>query len=73
MNAIQNLSIDHPFLNNPVTAAAMPSNIPTPQPIGEGAFAVNSFVIEDSFFRARLPRPVHWSVAWSDLMMTMFI
>ncbi|NLX18718.1 MAG: OmpA family protein [Desulfobulbus sp.] len=32
------------------------------------------FVIEDSFYRSRTPpRPVHWSIAWSDLMMTMFI
>jgi len=32
-----------------------------------------TFVIEDSFFRSRTPKPVHWSIAWSDLMMTMFI
>lgn len=32
------------------------------------------FVIDDSFYRSRTPpRPVHWSIAWSDLMMTMFI
>ncbi len=31
------------------------------------------FNIEDSFYRSRLPRSTHWSVAWSDLMMTMFI
>ncbi len=31
------------------------------------------FVIEDSFFRTRTPRPLHWSIAWSDLMMTMFV
>lgn len=30
-------------------------------------------VEEDPFFRARMPRTTHWSVAWSDLMMTMFI
>jgi chemotaxis protein MotB len=31
-------------------------------------------VVEDSFYRSRTPpRPVHWSIAWSDLMMTMFI
>lgn len=28
---------------------------------------------EDSFDRMRMPRNPHWSVAWSDLMMTMFI
>lgn len=32
-----------------------------------------SFVVEDSFYRSRLPKPTHWSVAWSDLMMTMFV
>ncbi len=32
------------------------------------------FVVEDSFYRSRTPpRPVHWSIAWSDLMMTMFV
>ena len=32
------------------------------------------FVIEESFYRSRTPpRPVHWSIAWSDLMMTMFV
>lgn len=31
------------------------------------------FVVEDSFHRSRIPRPAHWSIAWSDLMMTMFI
>ena len=45
---------------------------PTPSPASV-SFSVNNFVIEDSFYRARLSRPVHWSVAWSDLMMTMFI
>ena len=31
-------------------------------------------MVEDSFYRSRTaPRPVHWSIAWSDLMMTMFI
>jgi len=36
-------------------------------------FQVNSFIIEDSFYRSRLPKATHWSVVWSDLMMTMFI
>ena len=31
------------------------------------------FVVEDSFYRSRIPRLAHWSIAWSDLMMTMFI
>lgn len=31
------------------------------------------FVVDDSFFRARTPKSTHWSIAWSDLMMTMFV
>lgn len=27
----------------------------------------------DIFFQVRQPRRIHWSIAWSDLMMTMFI
>ena len=33
----------------------------------------NTFIVEDSFYRSRLPKPTHWSIAWSDLMMTMFV
>lgn len=31
------------------------------------------FPEEDTFFRGRMHNKVHWSVVWSDLMMTMFI
>lgn len=31
------------------------------------------FFIDDDHFPSIMPRPVHWSVAWSDLMMTMFV
>jgi len=31
------------------------------------------FPIDESYFTPSLPRTTHWSVAWSDLMMTMFI
>jgi len=31
------------------------------------------FHVDDSSFGSSLPRPTHWSIAWSDLMMTMFI
>ncbi|MDP3478227.1 MAG: flagellar motor protein MotB [Desulfoprunum sp.] len=31
------------------------------------------FVVDDATFFSSMPRPTHWSVAWSDLMMTMFI
>lgn len=31
------------------------------------------FVVDDTFFRSRTPSTPHWSIAWSDLMMTMFV
>ncbi|MCK5515565.1 MAG: flagellar motor protein MotB [Desulfobulbaceae bacterium] len=31
------------------------------------------FRVDDSSFTPTLPRATHWSIAWSDLMMTMFI
>ena len=49
----------------PEPSAFAPEWQPASQPV---------FVVEDSFYRSRTPpRPVHWSIAWSDLMMTMFI
>ncbi|MDH3348778.1 MAG: OmpA family protein [Desulfobulbaceae bacterium] len=39
----------------------------------ENCFYENSFVIEDSFNRSRMSKATHWSVLWSDLMMTMFV
>ena len=61
---------EKPAATPPVTAEPKPPALPqdwqqTTQPV---------FVVEDSFYRSRTPpRPVHWSIAWSDLMMTMFI
>ncbi len=31
------------------------------------------FAVDDTFFRSRTPSTHHWSIAWSDLMMTMFV
>lgn len=31
------------------------------------------FPVDDTSFSSSLPRATHWSIAWSDLMMTMFI
>ncbi len=56
----------------PANAAVEPALF-SPPPPPEKPFFVNSFVIENSFYRARQPKAVHWSVPWSDLMMTMFI
>jgi len=42
---------------------------------GKGSGRINKdvFNIDDSFQNMRGAAPTHWSVAWSDLMMTMFI
>jgi len=37
-------------------------------PIGQYVYQEHN-----SFFRSRMPKATHWSVVWSDLMMTMFI
>jgi len=31
------------------------------------------FLVDDAHFPSSMPRPSHWSIAWSDLMMTMFV
>ncbi len=31
------------------------------------------FMVDDIPFRSSMPKATHWSIAWSDLMMTMFI
>lgn len=31
------------------------------------------FLVDDTPFRSSMPRATHWSIAWSDLMMTMFV
>ena len=56
-----------------ILGAPLELPIPTTPPFAIQRFQENSFIIEDSFYRSRLPRATHWSVAWSDLMMTMFI
>lgn len=36
-------------------------------------FSENIFRVDDSTFKSSMPKVSHWSIAWSDLMMTMFI
>lgn len=44
-------------------------------PAGERQSLVNEsvFHVDEETFRSSLPQVTHWSIAWSDLMMTMFI
>lgn len=61
---------EQPVAPAPEEPAAQP---PLPPPVLQNT-TQPVFVVEDSFYRSRTPpRPVHWSIAWSDLMMTMFI
>ena len=53
--------------------AAAPPPPPSPLLAGWPQTAQPVFVVEDSFYRSRIPRPAHWAIAWSDLMMTLFI
>lgn len=39
----------------------------------EASTGLDVYREEDIFFHRRMPKTVHWSVPWSDLMMTMFI
>lgn len=52
--------------------SSSPESISAP-PQATRQFQGNSSPYEDSFYRSRLPRATHWSIAWSDLMMTMFV
>ena len=36
-------------------------------------FGSSVFLVDETAFRSSLPKVSHWSIAWSDLMMTMFI
>ncbi len=63
---------DHPLEQESTENTTEPEFVAPPSPALQ-QFQVNSFIIEDSFYRSRLPKATHWSVVWSDLMMTMFI
>ena len=73
MSQQEDLSTESTLPTEPADDAPEEAPVYEPPPPLEKVFTVNSFNIEDSFYRARSPRPVHWSIAWSDLMMTMFI
>ncbi len=36
-------------------------------------FSTSVFLVDETAFRSSIPKVSHWSIAWSDLMMTMFI
>ena len=57
---------------SPAAAPLPPTPLSPPLP-GWPQTAQPVFLVEDSFYRSRIPRPAHWAIAWSDLMMTLFI
>lgn len=57
-------------IERPTLAGGFPGNIPgNDSPL----FRESVFGVDESTFRSSLPKVTHWSIAWSDLMMTMFI
>ena len=71
----KDIAAPQPLAKNKTPRSGAPVK-PTP-PVAASQWHQGSqpvFVVEDSFYRSRTPtRPVHWSIAWSDLMMTMFV
>ena len=64
------LSKDHAPASNEVSNAQLLMRAGKIGPHGDSRPV---FVVDDTFFRSRTPKSTHWSIAWSDLMMTMFI
>ena len=73
MSQQQDIPNEAPLVQESATVDAEPASHYPPQLFVEKTVSTNTFNIEDSFFRARMPKPVHWSIPWSDLMMTMFV
>jgi len=65
-------STDKLIEQKPFEASSKSGSISAP-PQATQQFQGNSSPYADSFYRSRLPRATHWSIAWSDLMMTMFV
>ena len=64
----------------PAPAEPQPPEIALEQPFSAKYVSIERrairdvvFEVDDTSFRSNMPSPTHWSVAWSDLMMTMFI
>jgi chemotaxis protein MotB len=68
-----------PFLSGSPKITEMPVAVPggrytSSLVIVEKRFQSNSvFLVDDPTFASEMPAPTHWSVGWSDLMMTMFV
>ena len=71
--AFAEASVAEPAGTPTVTPAEPERNPSSRGPVDWRQMAQPVFVVEDSFYRTRVPRLAHWSIAWSDLMMTLFI
>jgi len=47
--------------------------ISAPAPHFDDKFQDKAFLFDDTFYRTRVQKSLHWSIIWSDLMMSMFI
>lgn len=47
--------------------------ISAPAPPFDDKFQDKAFLLDDTFYRTRIQKSLHWSIIWSDLMMSMFI
>ncbi len=58
----------------PATRAALAEKYASRYIVADRRYPDTSvFSVDDTTFFSSMPRPSHWSVSWSDLMMTMFI
>ncbi|MDP3695123.1 MAG: hypothetical protein Q8R42_03295, partial [Desulfocapsaceae bacterium] len=47
--------------------------ISAPAPLFDDKYQDKAFLLDDTFYRTRVQKSLHWSIIWSDLMMSMFI
>ena len=47
--------------------------ISAPAPPFDDKYQDKAFLLDDTFYRTRVQKSLHWSIIWSDLMMSMFI
>ena len=67
---LQNLGINTDTEKVPALASGS-SGVPNNNDIS--LFSTSVFIVDETSFRSSIPKVSHWSIAWSDLMMTMFI
>lgn len=67
---LQNIGINTDTEKVPALASGS-SGVPNNNDVS--LFSTSVFLVDETSFRSSIPKVSHWSIAWSDLMMTMFI